>query len=330
MKTTDCSSQRLAPTARALALLASFLAAACGAGKPALTVQTAGEARLGRAISRLSCVSDLARVTGRPGATALRVDRGGSANGICQNGLTSVPLGGDALASQEFADWFNDDPELSDVVMAYTYSCAAPAGQTITWTNPATGVDYVWPGGLGLALNWTSGNPATDAEQQVVSACLGSLINKYGVHVAVALEGRSATGDQIPVGADELDTFSVREGCFFGNVFTGDGLFVGADHDPFDDATSSARACTFERASGPDGDCPPLVSVGRCSDLCQPDDTGTFYESCTFNGQTFLPLVTRITPDTLFRCGDGVCQFTEQCGTGSAWNDCAADCGACP
>lgn len=327
MKIAHSSPLRLAPHARALAALAGGVALACGSAGPAPS-STDGGLTLGTAIYRV-CESELARMPSRPGS-ALRAERGGGAKGVCQNGLTVVPLGGDALDSPEFAAWFNADPGSADVVMRYTFSCAAPAGQTVTWTNPATGAAYAWRGRLALAPGWTSGAEPTEAEQQVVSACLAALVNKYGAHVTIALEGRGATGEQIPVGATELETFSVREGCFFGNVFAGDGLFVGADHAPYDDATSSSRACTFDRASGPDGDCPPLVSVGSCADLCEPDATGVFYERCTVGGKAYQAIATRVAPSTLFRCGDGVCQFTERCGTGSTWNDCEADCGACP
>ena len=74
--------------------------------------------------------------------------------------------------------------------------------------------------------------------------------------------------------------------------------------------------------------------MGPCGLICQKDPSGSFYASCgTFvNGawKTYLPITTRIQSSDIYRCGDGVCQFTEQCGTGTTADSCQADCGACP
>jgi hypothetical protein len=69
--------------------------------------------------------------------------------------------------------------------------------------------------------------------------------------------------------------------------------------------------------------------VGACSQFCTLDASGTYYTQCTYQGETFLPVNTRIKPQEIFACGDGVCQFTESCGTGSTADNCRADCGKC-
>ena len=251
-------------------------------------------------------------------------------NGLCGNGLAAGGLDAVRLASPSFATWFNTNPALSEVVMKYVYRCAAAAGRTINWTNPATGVAYAWPGGLGLAPGWVGGSPATVPEQQLVSACLAALTNKYGVSIKLAVEGRDALGVQLPIESGELKTYSVREGCFFGNLFAGQGVLSGLDHARWADPQSSARACAFDNTTaGMSTQCPPIVFVGSCKDFCVLDGTKTFYESCTYNGVTFKPLTTRILPTDVFTCGDGVCQYTERCGTRSEWWQCR-DCGACP
>jgi len=211
--------------------------------------------------------------------------------------------------------------------------CAAAAGTTYTWKNPSTGVTYTWSGLLGLAPGFAAGKKPTTAEQQVITACLAAHTNKFGIHMPVAVEGRSATGVQIPIGAGELTTYSAKEGCFFGNVFNGEGVFVGPDHSPWSKAYSSARACAFDTAasSGFDTDCAPIQMTGaECRKFCTADPTGTFYESCSWNGKTYKPLTTRLRPQEVYSCGDGVCQFTEHCGTGISSDNCQADCGVCP
>ena len=298
-------------------------AAACGpAQRGSGVTATAGDPALGPTLSLCS----LQEVEGNGLST-----NGLTGNGICQNGLGASGLDLARLGTDDFAAWFNDDPARSDMIMRYAYKCAAELGSSMTWTNPASGQSYTWVGGLGLATSWVSGTPATVAEQQVVSACLGALVNKFGVSVELAVEGRTATGDAIPLDPDELTTYSVREACFFGNLFTNEGVFVGVDHPAWDASVSSVRACALDsQAVGPSIDCPPEYYVGSCEERCTPDETGIFYESCTFNGVSYRPLVTRLNPSDVYTCGDGVCQISEHCGTGTEANNCMSDCGTCP
>jgi hypothetical protein len=286
--------------------------------------ETADDPALGPALAAGSCA--LRSVSGNGLST-----NGLTGNGLCQNGLAGQALNLTGLATPSFSPWFNTNPALSDVVMRYLYKCAGASGKSITWKNPKTGLKHTWNGGLGLAPGWTGGATATVAEQQAVTACLGALTNKFGVSVTVAVEGRTAAGTQLTVGPTELADFSVKEGCFFGNLFTGEGIFAGLDHSAFDSKTSSVRACAFDTSGkGTSTLCPPIFQIGYCKDNCVLDATGTFYESCTYNGVTYKPLTTRLKPSDIYTCGDGVCQMTESCGNGADWNNCKADCGPCP
>jgi hypothetical protein len=76
--------------------------------------------------------------------------------------------------------------------------------------------------------------------------------------------------------------------------------------------------------------CAPIVYVGACSSYCHWESDDLAYDSCTYGGRVYKPITTRIAPDQVFKCGDGVCQFTESCGTGKTFNSCKADCGVCP
>jgi len=267
------------------------------------------------------------------GGQALSADNGLSLNGLNLNGLNlnGLNLNGlnlNGLSTTAFSSWFNGTIATSPSVMFYLYACAAPLGSTLTWTNPTTGATYFWVGVLGLAPDWVSGKKATTAEQQVISACLAAHVNKFGTTVLIAVEGRSAKGVQIPILTGELTTFSVREACYFGNLFTEEGVFSATDHDTWSSAYSTSRACGFNSTSF-DTSCPPMAPAGACKDLCTRDATDTFYESCTRNGKTYKPITTRLRPQEMYRCGDGVCQFTERCGTGTTAASCKADCGTC-
>jgi hypothetical protein len=307
------------------ASLALLLLVGCSAEAPVSGLtEAADDPLLGPALAANNCA--LASVAGNG-----LITNGLATNGLCQNGLAGQALTVAGLATPSFAPWFNSHPILSDVVMRYVYKCAAPAGTSISWKNPTTGFTHTWPGGLGLAPGWTGGAKATLAEQQVVTACLGALVNKFGVNVNIALEGRTAAGAQLTVGPTELADYPQKEACFFGNLFANEGVFSAVDHTRMSSTLSSSRACNLDlTAIGTATECPPMVMAGECRFLCKLDATGTFYETCTYNGVTYKPLTTRIKSSDIYRCGDGVCQMTEHCGPGKTYDSCQKDCGLCP
>jgi hypothetical protein len=208
--------------------------------------------------------------------------------------------------------------------MRYIVACAVRGGETRTYTD-GKGRTYVWEGSLGLTPDWASGQPASVTEQQLVSACLAAHVNKFGRTVAISVQGSNAHGEPIATTAAELQEFSQREGCFFGNLFTNEGIFVGNDDRPLGSHESSVRAC----ALGKPGACAPIVQTGSCAESCTRDATNTYYTQCTRNGISYAPLTTRIHPRDIYRCGDLMCQFTESCGLGLFTVQCTLDCGIC-
>ncbi|WP_244238826.1 hypothetical protein [Corallococcus carmarthensis] len=261
---------------------------------------------------------------------AQQVDNGMTVNGMTVNGMTvnGMTVNGmtvNGLATASFNDWFNQNVADAPTLMSYIVKCAVPAGQTRTFQSTVTGVKYTWQGGLGLAPGWSAGSAATVTEQQVVSACLAAHVNKYGLHIALSALGRTAAGTEIPYSAEELSQFSAKEGCFFGNLFTTEGVFAGRDRD-FTAAESSTRACSLTLKAD---NCAPVTNIGSCSQFCtKPDPSKPYYTQCTYNGKTYPTITTRVQPTELFRCGDGVCQFTEHAGSGNTADSCRADCGA--
>ena len=250
-------------------------------------------------------------------------------NGLAMNGLAMNGLATNGLASSSFNSWFQQNPELSNQVMKYLVRCAVAAGQTRTYTDSA-GTTYTWYGNLGLAPTWSGGSPATVAEQQVITGCLGSLVNKYVRSVNVSVLGADSAGQPISYTSAELADFSQREACFFGNVFNDTGVFVGNDQPLLSSSKSSLRACALGSTnSATSSECPPLVHVGTCQASCQLDPTGTYYTQCTRNGVTYRPITSRIRTQDIVTCGDGICQASESCGSSNSSASCGVDCGSC-
>ncbi|WZX20474.1 hypothetical protein NVS55_04935 [Myxococcus stipitatus] len=258
-----------------------------------------------------------------------------STNGLSTNGLSTNGLSTNGLSTNGFATWFNQDPATADSVMEYVVKCAVPSGQVRQFTNPLTGTLHTWNGALGLAPDWAAGSAATTVEQEVISACLAAHANKYGIHVAISVLGNSAASGTppIPYTQEELATFSEPESCFFGNLFDGTGVFAANDQPYLPADRSTSRTCGL--ASGPTQSCPPLTHLGMCASLCQ-RAVGSggaalpYYATCTHAGRAFHPLTARLRPQDIYQCGDGICQFTEHCGTGTSASSCQSDCGTCP
>ncbi|ATB45366.1 hypothetical protein [Corallococcus macrosporus] len=323
--------RRARGTWRLLSLVLGVGAGACGPSEPEQETRTPSEARGAMASGNGLSTNGL------------------STNGLSTNGLSTNGLSTNGLSTNGFSDWFNQDPERANELMRYIIRCAAKENQKRKYTNPVTGEKYTWEGGLGLAHNWAQGSPATQQEQEVVSACLAAHANKFGLPVDISVLGRNARGGALAYTAQELSTFSEREACFFGNLFDGTGVFAATDRGFLGADESTARACGL--ASAPDQtDCLPIIHTGTCQSLCQrateasipmggtlaekknppADGELPYYETCTYNGRAYQPLTTRLQPRDIHRCGDGICQFTERCGSGSSADSCGADCGTCP
>ncbi len=263
----------------------------------------------------------------------LAVTNGLAFNGLAFNGLAFNGLTLNGLNTTDFHNWFQEQPDLRSSLMSYLVQCAVPSGQTRTYTQPQTGVTYTWTGNLGLAPDWAKGKPATVKEQQVVSACLAAHANKYGIRIPISVLGKTARAVTIPYTSSELTTFSEREGCFFGNLFnSGEALYAVSDGPLLESEESTARGCALSNEKHDDTQvCPPLVRLDTsCDKICIPDASKTFYTSCTYNRITYQPITTRIRPQEIYRCGDGVCQISEKCGTGTSAESCLSDCGVCP
>jgi hypothetical protein len=264
------------------------------------------------------------------GLNSLSVN-GLSVNGLSVNGLSVNGLSVNGLTTSDFVNWFDADPEAHDEVMRYLVRCAVSEGQVRTYTSPTTGLTRSWQGGLGLAPAWASGVPPTVAEQQVVSACLAAHVNTYGQSVPISILGLKGDGAPLSFSWTERLEYGVREACFFGNLFNGEGVYAGNDQASLAANLSSSRRCGWSRvASGEDPACPAILRVGACALAgCQQHPTDPYYTRCTYNGVTYRPLTTRLRSAEVYACGDGICQLSESCGTGMTPDNCGLDCGSC-
>ena len=237
-----------------------------------------------------------------------------------------------ALGTSDFATWFNTDPAMGDMVMRYLVRCAVDARPEPCVDQPRHRRQLRVAGRLGLTPRWAGGAATTEREQQLITACLAAHVNKFGRHATISLQGRNARGESMRCLVAEALTYDVREGCFFGNLFNGEGVFVGySGLLPLDSASSSVRMCAMEgQAPGTSVECPPMVNVGACNLSCALSLDLSSYASCSHNGKSYQPLTTNMRREDIYRCGDGVCQFTESCGSGNTPESCRADCGDCP
>ena len=257
-----------------------------------------------------------------------------SFNGLSFNGLSFNGLSFNGLSTSEFNTWFQSQPVLASEVMRYLVRCAVPSGETRSYTAPSTGQQYTWTGGLGLAPSWAQGSAPTAHEQQVVSACLAAHTNRLSQVVPISVLGMKASGEPILFTSQELSDDSRRESCFFGNLFPGEGLFVGAEREPLGPSESTSRACGGMLNGGSEASvpCAPMVFVGACTSFCALDPARPHsFQSCTYNGVTYhWPITTRLRLSDINKCGDGICQATERCGTSYRHDSCGLDCGGCP
>jgi hypothetical protein len=142
-----------------------------------------------------------------------------TSNGITSNGISSSSLSSNAIVMQALRDQ-SATGDLSRLFFRYVVSCALPPNHSVTytWTDSVGGLHTeINPGGLGLAASWET-NPATLAQKEVVSACIGARTNSKGVTVPLSIRG-NVPG--LTVTSAERSSYTYGEGAFWGNLFNG-------------------------------------------------------------------------------------------------------------
>lgn len=146
-------------------------------------------------------------------------------NALTANFHANKAMADNALSSEsydgrvsELKNQLSDD--LTQEFMHYLVGCALEPGQWVEYNDYLLGGTYdnKWEGSLGLCPDWHTG-AADQACQEVVSACLLSRVNAFGISVDLSLRGHDARGNRILLGANEANDFPWREGAFYGDVF---------------------------------------------------------------------------------------------------------------
>ncbi|HTN84942.1 MAG TPA: hypothetical protein VL242_14690 [Sorangium sp.] len=220
-------------------------------------------------------------------------------NALHMNALNPAALSSNSLGTQALTAIRDPGPNgvLSRELMRYLVGCSLRPDQTFSfsWTDSAGVVrQEVYRGELGIAHWWATGAIANDTyTQRQISACVAARVNWYGVHVTISL--RNAETASMGSSIAERQTYTVREGAFWGNLFAST-PYVRSCYSP----AGVARARQLQRvcAAGHVGvdpatgatitqQCGPMTIVGSCDTVCnRVDDNGGYYAGCLENPAT--------------------------------------------
>jgi hypothetical protein len=190
------------------------------------------------------------------------------------NGLRQLPelakqsLRTSALAERGFG--LDDAPDPGEVALWETLIyCALPKGKSVQKT--IGGVTLTFEGWLGFAPEWADGPCETEQCQEWISACIGGKFNEWGLPVKVVFSPSEPTpADGAGGGGDGNDEYSVEDGAFYGNVFTGDQLLYACHGRGRDPLVNVFRRC----AQHPD-EC-QVIDAGECAQACEGLRDGTY------------------------------------------------------
>jgi hypothetical protein len=211
-------------------------------------------------------------------------------NRLAQNRLAQNRLAQNRLATNRIE---LDESAVADLlatadgreVFGYIVGCAIPEGQTLVANHGGT--TYEFEGSLGLAPDWVT-QPLDHNGQRWVSSCLLARVNAAGVMVEVSLRGAH---DALSTTPEELATWTLEEGAFWGNVFDTElidwNACRGLDQAAGESGQLADRDCTEPDAENPGftlcgfryaGDCGDFAAQPACRSF---DAEGMHYESCT-------------------------------------------------
>jgi hypothetical protein len=145
-----------------------------------------------------------------------------SANARANPIMPDVPLDSDSYNGgiEDLKNQLSDPTGRTQEFFHYLVTCALEPGQTVDYKDELFGGLYSasYEGELGLCPSWHTGK-ASDACRQVVSSCLLSRQNAFGVSVQLSMRGHDGDTNVLKTEPDELKDFDWREGAFFGDVF---------------------------------------------------------------------------------------------------------------
>jgi len=221
----------------------------------------------------------------------------GSTNGIPRNGLingyedsgfthegASVILNGFTLSAVDSIRENNPDNNL-DELLPYLVHCALPPWKS--WIGTLNGEETEIWGQAGLAADLEQ-IPMLPTQQQLISACLLSLVNYFGEHIEISPRNYPSSATT----KDEMKDFRVFEGAFFGDIFSEDTTIkkFSCQGTPTRVALAQSGDREWRRCTDPEYDCEMEV-VGDCSEVCTEytDDFG--YSQCTGSDGVSYPAI---------------------------------------
>lgn len=150
--------------------------------------------------------------------------------------------------------------------LEYLASCALDENTALTGNH--AGETYDFPGAMGLAPGWAD-RALAQSERRWVSACILARTNAFGEHVLISMRSDNAEHDALTATREELDSHTLYEGGFFGDLFseTDAGAFVchGPDHHRDMAAQEERkRVCTHDASDGSGLTRCGFVSIGPC------------------------------------------------------------------
>ncbi|MCK6590445.1 MAG: hypothetical protein HUU21_14030 [Polyangiaceae bacterium] len=208
-------------------------------------------------------------------------------NALTPNALTPNSLSPNAMAAIQAPE---DDGAVSRKVLEYTVGCALDPTQSFSfaWIDAQGNAqsETYW-GALGLATSWAD-KPLNKKDEEWVSACLASRINRYGVPVMISVRGKHP-GLHKP-DPSELTTYAMEEGAFWGNLFSSTPRLFACYYGPNADyARSQLRDCAAGHVepNGGISECGIVEIVGACEDVCQSlHNSGKYRPKCQAPGAT--------------------------------------------
>ena len=179
-----------------------------------------------------------------------------SNNALSNNALSNNALSNNALSNNAILVAALTDPNAREL-LKYIVSCALPPTSKVDFTSE--GVDYSYPGELGLTPKWgLPGGTCSETCQRWISACVMARVDYLGEKVSISLRGPHANRATTPA---ERAAYTVREGVYYGNIFR-------------DPADQERYACVapgrhgLPRVCGPTLDGCFLKATGWCNDTC--------------------------------------------------------------
>jgi len=196
---------------------------------------------------------------------------GWTPNGFTNNGA-DVTLTGFTLSAIDSIRENNPPESTLDELIPYLVHCALPPWKS--WIGTLNGEETEIWGEMGLAADLDQ-IPMLPTQQQLVSACLLSLINYFGHHIYVS----SRNYPSVAATKDEMKIMDVYEGTFFGDLFSEDVKKFACQGTPTTVALAQSPDREWRRCTDPEYDC-GIEVLGDCSVICSQFTEDYGYSQC--------------------------------------------------